>query len=179
MRTLKPLRDPAFDAGCWPSGPSDLRIGGGGPPWLERFGLTLTSETGDSGLRAKRNWEEHFLLVTRHNNNNKPVPRYQQPRRSRAPEMLCAGMYRVCVISERRSASLSLQGHECSIALVAWNSFMLFIPFPHAVYKNRPGHSSTQTTRKQVITPPTHPIAQQYPKPLGSLTAFLQLFNLL
>ena len=176
MRTLKPLRDPAFDAGCWPSGPSDLRIGGGRPPWLERFGLTLTSETGDSGLRAKRTGRNIFYLSR---DTTTITNRYQQPRRSRAPEMLCAGMYRVCVISERRSASLSLQGHECSIALVAWNSFMLFIPFPHAVYKNRPGHSSTQTTRKQVITPPKHPIAQQYPKPLVSLTAFLQLFNLL
>jgi hypothetical protein len=61
MRTLKPLRDPAFDAGCWPSDPSDLRIEGGGPPWLERFGLTLTSETGDSGLGAN-GLERTFLL---------------------------------------------------------------------------------------------------------------------
>lgn len=47
-----------------------------------------------------------------------------------------------------------------SIALATPNSFMLFIILSrHSVYKNRPIHSSTQTTRKQVITPQTHPIS--------------------
>jgi len=73
MRTLKPLRDPAFDAGCWPSGPSDLRIGGG---WAALAGkIRAYSDFGNRrlGPESETDWEEHFLLVTRHNNNNKPI----------------------------------------------------------------------------------------------------------